>query len=78
MRYAIYVKPNSKKGPLVVELDNELVVYLREKPVDGEANVALIKLLAKHFGVAKTCIAIKTGQNSRHKIIKVLGNTAGT
>lgn len=78
MRYAIHVKPNSKKGPLVIEHDNELTVYLREKPVDGEANTALIRLLAKHFGVSKTCITIKTGQNSRHKIIEVLGNTTET
>lgn len=71
MIYTVTVKPNSKKGPLVVESDGELTVYLREKPVDGAANAALIKLLSRHFHVAKTCITIKTGARGRKKLIEI-------
>lgn len=67
----ITVKPNSKKGPLVVDAGNQLTVYLREKPVDGAANMALIATLAKHFKVAKTRIRIKTGPASRKKLIEI-------
>lgn len=71
--YTVTVKPHSKKGPLVIATsDNELTVYLREKPIDGEANQALIKLLAEHFQVAKTCIAIKSGARGRQKLVEVL------
>lgn len=72
MIYSTTVKPNSKKGPLVVANDNQLTVYLREKPIDGEANAALIKLLAKHFRVAKSCIVIKTGARGRQKIVEII------
>lgn len=88
MIYSVFVKPGSKKGPLVVEATlsselsipsfetsrpiTELTVYLREKPVDGAANTALVKLLAEYFQVAKSCVVIKTGANSRHKIIEIL------
>lgn len=72
MIYSVTVKPNSKKGPLVIESDNELTVYLREKPVDGEANSALIKILSKHFHVAKSCIIIKSGARGRKKLIEIL------
>lgn len=72
MIYTVTVKPNSKKGPLVIAQGAELTVYLREKPIDGEANMALVKLLAKHFQVAKSCIQIKTGARGRHKIVEVL------
>ncbi len=72
MIYAVVVKPNSKKGPLVVQDGSQLVVYIREKPIDGEANQALIKLLAKHFGVAKSCITIKTGSRGRQKLVEVI------
>lgn len=80
MIYSVIVKPGSKKGPLIVEapvINNsraakELTVYLREKPIDGAANIALIKVLAKHFHVAKTCIVIKSGAASRHKLIEIL------
>ena len=71
MIYTVTVKPNSKKGPLVVEGSDGLTVYLREKPVDGAANAALIKLLAQHFHVAKTSITIKSGARGRKKLIAI-------
>lgn len=72
MIYTVTVKPHSKKGPLVLTTsNNELTVYLREKPVDGEANQALIRLLAEHFGVAKSCIRIRTGARGRQKLVEV-------
>ena len=71
MVYDVIVKPNSKKGPLILVNGNELTVYLREKPIDGEANAALIKLLAQHFQVAKSQITIKSGFNGRHKLVSV-------
>lgn len=71
MIYAVTVKPNSKKGPLVLQDGQELTVYLREKPIDGEANAALIKLLAKHFDVAKSSIDIKSGAHGRKKLIEI-------
>ena len=81
MIYSVTVKPGSKKGPLVVETslvdsasaEKSLTIYLREKPVDGAANTALVKLLAKHFDVAKSCVIIKSGASSRHKIIEIIG-----
>lgn len=72
MRYLVFVKPNSKKGPLVEETASGLTVYLREKPVDGAANEALIKILAEYFKVNKAQVSIKTGKSARHKIIEIL------
>ncbi len=74
MIYEVTVKPNSKKGPLVLMEDGKLTVYLREKPVDGEANTALIKILSKHFRVAKSCVIIKSGARGRHKRVEILGS----
>ena len=72
MKATIIVKPGSKKGPLVEKQDDgSFVAYLREKPHDGEANVALIKLLSDYFGVAKSNITIISGQKSHHKIIEI-------
>lgn len=71
MIYVVTVKPGSKKGPLVVTNKDELVVYLREKPVEGQANNALIKLLASHFHVPKTAIRIKSGAHGRKKLVEI-------
>ena len=47
----VHVKPGSKKGLLVEQgVGGELVVYVRERAVDGAANDAVAALLAKHFG----------------------------
>lgn len=71
MRYEIFVKPGSKKGPLVEETAEGLTVFIPEKAHDGEANAALVKLLAKHFKVSKSQIEIIRGNHSHHKLVEV-------
>ena len=73
MKITVTVKPNSKKGPLVVMGEGgELTVYVKEVAADGKANAAVITLLAKHYSVAKSHITIKSGHTSKHKIIELL------
>lgn len=73
MDYAVIVKPGSKKGPLV-ESDGQggLVVYVRERAVDGKANEAVIKVLAEHFDVPKSRVVITHGRTSRTKRIQIV------
>lgn len=66
----VTVKPGSSQEKVVETNSNELTVYLRAKPHDGEANTALIKLLSKYFGVPKTTIKISHGLKSHHKTIE--------
>jgi uncharacterized protein YggU (UPF0235/DUF167 family) len=71
-RYSIHAKPGSSKGPLVeVQPDGTLTVFLSVRAVDGAANDALVEVLAKHFGVAKSRVTILRGHTSRHKIVEV-------
>jgi uncharacterized protein (TIGR00251 family) len=50
-----------------------LKVRVRARPVEGEANDALIKLLAKTLGVPKSAVVIRRGGQSRTKILEVAG-----
>lgn len=50
-----------------------LKVRVRARPVEGEANEALIKLLAKALGVSKSAVAIQRGGQSRTKMIDIAG-----
>jgi uncharacterized protein YggU (UPF0235/DUF167 family) len=71
-QYKILVKPGSKKGPLIeTGAGGTLTVYVRERAADGKANEAVVALLAKHFGVAKSRIAITKGQIGRAKTVCV-------
>jgi uncharacterized protein (TIGR00251 family) len=45
----------------------ELEVRVAAAPTDGEANAAVIKLMAKELGVPRSSIEIVGGETSRHK-----------
>ena len=70
MKYVVTVKPGTSQEKILETAPNELTVYLRAKPHDGEANASLIKLLSKYLNVPKTSIKIVRGTNSRNKIIE--------
>ncbi|MDO9588347.1 MAG: DUF167 family protein [Brevundimonas sp.] len=50
-----------------------LRVRVRARPVEGEANAALLKLLAKTIGVPKSAVSLDRGGQSRAKMISVAG-----
>lgn len=51
--------------------DEVLQVRVTAPPVDGKANKALIKLLAKEFKTPKSRIEIVQGETSRDKVIEL-------
>ncbi len=71
MKITIKVIPSAKVEQIQPALDGSLKVWLRARPKEGEANRALIKLLAKHFDVAKSQIDIVSGLTSRNKIVEI-------
>lgn len=50
-----------------------LKVRVRARPIEGEANEALVKLLAKALAVPKSAVAIHRGAQSRTKMVGVEG-----
>ncbi len=50
-----------------------LKVRVRARPVEGEANEALVKLMAKALSVQKSAVAIQRGGQSRTKILVIEG-----
>lgn len=50
-----------------------LKVRVRARPVEGEANVALLKFLAKSLGVPKSAVTLQRGGQSRLKMIHIDG-----
>ena len=71
MRVVVRVKPGSSKGPLVESDEEGLVVFVREKAIDGAANDGVIKLLADHFDVPKSRVRVVRGHTTRIKQIEI-------
>lgn len=68
----VRVKPGSKKGPLVeTGADGELTVFVRERAIEGKANDAVIRLLAEHFGVPRSALALISGATGRLKRFRI-------
>lgn len=67
----IQVKPGSSKNEIFIGENNELVVKLRAKPIDGEANAALIEFLSSALNIRKSEIELVKGATSRTKRIRL-------
>jgi hypothetical protein len=70
----IRLTPRSSKDEIKgLRADGALRVAVTAPPVDGKANQALLKLLAKELGVRRSCVEIATGHSSRDKLIQLVG-----
>ena len=56
--------------------DGVLRVRVKEPPVDGAANAALVRLLAKYLGISRGAISIIHGATGRNKKLKDEGLSA--
>ena len=68
----IKVKPGSRVDELVELGDGTWRARVKAPPVDGKANEALIALVARHFGVRKAQVSIKSGASSRLKLVSIV------
>lgn len=66
----IRVIPRARQNTITADSDGSLRVHTTAAPSDGDANAAVIKMLARHFNVPKTSIKIIRGANSRDKVIE--------
>ena len=69
----VRLEPGAKRNALVREQDGVLHVSVAAAPVDGKANAALCKLIAKRAGVARARVSVIRGERSREKVVQVDG-----
>ncbi len=73
----IRVTPRARKTEFGNSLeDGTLRVRVSAPPVEGKANIALIKFVAKVLGVRKNRIEIVAGQKGLDKILSILDVSA--
>jgi uncharacterized protein (TIGR00251 family) len=74
--FEVRVAPRATRNRVVGIQEGALKVALTAPPVDGAANEALRKLLAKALGVAKSDVEILRGDHARIKVLRVHGVSA--
>lgn len=73
MQISVRVKPGSRRGPLVEDGPDGLLVHVRERAADGAANAGVVRALAEHFGVPPRDVEIVRGHTARIKRVEVAG-----
>ncbi len=71
--FEVRVAPRASRSRVIGVQDGALKVALTAPPVDGAANDALRKLLAKTLGVSKSDVEIVRGDRARIKLLRVEG-----
>lgn len=72
----VLVQPRASRAKIGPRHDGRIKIAVTAPPVEGEANAAVIELLAKSLHVAKSAVEVIAGASSRRKTIRIAGVTA--
>lgn len=67
----VKVKPNARVSTLEQLDSGPWLAQLKSPPVDGKANKELVALIARHFGIPKSAVSIKSGASGRIKLVRI-------
>ncbi len=78
MKFAVRLTPRGGRDAIEGLAEDEagrplLKARVAAPPVEGEANAALVKLLAKALGLPRGAVRIASGETARIKIIEIDG-----
>lgn len=69
-RLALRVTPGARTEAIEI-VDGRLLVKVRAKPKDGEANEAVLKMLAAALGIATSRLHMLRGATGRDKLVQL-------
>ena len=71
MRINIKAKPSARENKVEKIDEINYIVSVKDPPIQGQANQAIIKLLAEYFNISSIRVKIVIGHTSRNKIIEI-------
>jgi len=71
MRLTIVAKPKKKQEKIVRINSTTYAVSVKEPPINGRANDAITKALAKYFSILLSQITLVSGKTSKIKVFEV-------
>lgn len=69
----VRLQPRASRSELTGVRDGVLIARVTAPPVDGRANAALCKLIARAAGVAPSRVSVVRGASAREKVVRVEG-----
>ena len=71
VRIKLHVHPGAKRNGISGFFGDSVKFDLQTPPVDGKANAALFKILAKMLKCSKSSITLISGETSRDKTLEI-------
>ncbi len=69
MKLFVAVKSNSKK-PGIEQIDSvHFIVRVKEMPLEGKANMAVIKVMSEFLNIPSSSLELVSGKKSKNKIL---------
>ncbi len=73
IQFAAAIQPRASRNQILGIHNHCLKIKLTSPPVNGAANQACIKFLAKAFGISPSRVSIVKGETSKNKTIQFEG-----
>ena len=70
---AVRVQPRARRDEIAGQRAGALLVRVTAPPVEGKANEAVRRLIAKRLGVAPGNVSVVRGATSRDKLLDISG-----
>jgi uncharacterized protein (TIGR00251 family) len=70
---SVRLQPRARRDEVVGERGGAVVIRVTAPPVDGKANDALCRLVAKAAGVPPSRVSVVRGRSARDKVVRVEG-----
>lgn len=67
----VCIQPNSNENEIVSKENNIFKIKIKAPAIENKANNELIKFLSKEFKIERSLITIKSGKNSKTKLINI-------
>ena len=69
----VRVVPRASRDEIRRQADGTIRIRLQAPPVEGKANAALVRFLARRLDLPRSAVRILAGANSRHKRLEISG-----
>ncbi len=70
---SVRLVPRASRAQVIGTHGDDLRISVTAPPEDGKANKALVSLLAKTLGVARSRVELASGHASRSKVVAIAG-----
>ncbi len=71
MLIKVKVIPQAGKEEIIKKSEDNFEIWVKEKPIQGQANRAVISALAKYLNINRTKIKLIKGFKQRNKVFEI-------